>query len=251
MSSGVIRRLNQGSGGVMDAARCHGCGHPARIHNRVGCVSGPCECVVTRAELMPDAPRLEVPVGVVSTPAAPPSAPAPPSVAAAPAPAVAPAAPAGPVGAPPAPVELPPWLPGAGVPRVKPTPAPIVEVTTPDEDVVRRVDEIIAAGKLAARKRPRRTDARPAASPALVSAAVVGERDAVGEVAATDLEGPVAATVTPEPLDLEPFLSAAVYSYAAWYCDRCHQRRHDPGACPDCRRTLQPVYVAIIPRSAP
>lgn len=233
----------------MDAAKCPACGHNARVHNRVGCVFGPCECAVTIGELNPGAPRLEVPDGIISTPAAPPAAPAPPPVAAAPAPAVAPAAPAGPVGEPPAPVELPPWLPGAGVPRVKPTPAPIVEVTTPDEDVVRQVDEIIAAGKLAARKRPRRTDARPAASPALVSAVVVGERDAVGEVAVA--AGDVAAT-EPEPLDLAPFLNASLTYYAAWACT-VHplQRRHDPGACPDCRRALTAVYNVVIPRELP
>lgn len=91
--NGRLTRFGGGSG-ILDAARCHGCGHLARIHNVVGCVSGPCECAVTRAELMPDAPRLEVPDGIESTPAAPPAESTAPPVVAAPTPAAAPAAPA-------------------------------------------------------------------------------------------------------------------------------------------------------------
>lgn len=135
--------------------------------------------------------------GGPDAPVAPPSKPTPPPVAAAPAPAVAPAAPAGPVGEPPAPrpvaAEPPPWLPGTGVPYVKPTPAPPV-AATPDVDVARQVDAIVAAGKLAARKRPRLQTARPAVPTAHGSRAVVGEPDAVEEVAAAP---PPAATAEP------------------------------------------------------
>ncbi len=164
-----------------------------------------------------------------------------------------------------------------------------------DDDAAGRPVEADAPAAPVVPRRPRRTPARPAAPSALGPAVVVGESDAVEEVAAADSHGPVAATAphtpgagwarakaelgdmvpdlteedlrradevlaaagvrvdppAPEPLDLTPFLSAAVYSYAAWYCDHCHQRRHDPGACPDCRRTLQPVYVAILPREIP
>lgn len=249
-----LPRFRGGSHTNVDASRCHGCAHPARIHNAVGCVFGPCECVVTSAELTPDAPRLEIPDSVESTPAVTPPV--------APPPAAEPALLDVRCACGHARASHAAW--GSGVPCGSPT-CRCREFTAPDPAEVdpapdRRPSRALnLTGKAhaalmapAGASLPRRIPARPAAhAPALVSAAVVGERDAVGEVAATDLEGPVAATVTPEPLDLEPFLSAAVYSYAAWYCDRCHQRRHDPGACPDCRRTLQPVYVAIIPRSAP
>ena len=228
--------------------RCR-CGHRRTAHNLAGShvVCSTCACRGFKVPV--DEP--EVP----NAPVAPQAAPAPPPVAAAPAPAVAPAAAPEPVREQPAPrpvVELPPWLPGTGVAYVKRVkPAPVVEVTTPDESVARQVDDIIAEGRASAarsyaRRSSRRSDARPAAPTAQVSRAVVGEPDAVGEVAVASTS---AAAAEPEPLDLKPFLSRAVYSYAAWYCDRCHQRRHDPGACPDCRRTLQPVYVAIIPRS--
>lgn len=91
--NGRLRRISTGSAGILDAARCPACSHAARIHNAAGCVSAQCECNTSRAELMPDAPRLEVPDGVESTPAAPPAKPTPPVVAAAPAPAAAPAVP--------------------------------------------------------------------------------------------------------------------------------------------------------------
>lgn len=255
MSSGIIRRLNSGSAGIADAARCPACNHHARVHNVVGCVSAHCECGVTRAELMPDAPRLEVPDGIESTPAAAPAAPAPPAHTAPAVPADAPRVPAPVAAAPAGPangrvvvpvVELPPWLPGAGVPHVKrERPAPVVEVTTPDEDVVRQVDAIVAAGKVAARRRPRLSTARPAAPNAQGSQVVVGERDAVDGAAGP----PPAATVEPEPLDLTPFLNRALTYYAAWACDRHPlQRRHDPGACLDCGRALTPVYNVVIPQ---
>lgn len=240
--AGRVRRLNSGSAGITDSARCPSCRHYVRIHNAVGCVDGPCECTVTRLELMPDAPRLEVPDGIVSTPAAPPAKPTPPPAAAAPAPAVAPAAPAGPVGEPPAPRPVIPPPPFDG----------------------RTVDEIIAAGKAAA-KRPRPHNARPAAPTAQGSQAVVGGLGAVEEVAAAPpaVATVLAATVdvrfgplpdyvqaTPGPLDLAPFLNRSLTYYAAWACT-VHplQRRHDPGGCPDCSRALVPVYVVIAPRS--
>jgi hypothetical protein len=147
----------------------------------------------------------------------------------------------------------------------------VPEITEDDE---RRADEIIAAGKLAARRRPRLRTARPA-GPALGSErAADGELDAVEEVAAAAVDEPVAATgpapvarkpvaadgfvrwepvpayvhATPEPLDLAPFLGASLHCYSAWYCARCYQRRHDPGACPECGRALVPVHVVIVPR---
>lgn len=121
--------------------------------------------------------------------------------------------------------------------------------------VEREADELLAAAALqplTVIEAPRRYPPRPAVpTPALVSAVVVGEGDTVEEVAATDLEGPVAAAEPPEPepLDLAPFLSASYHSYAAWYCAKCYQRRHDPGACPDCRKPLVPVHVVVVPRS--
>lgn len=331
--NGRLRHVNSGGSGILDAARCPACGHPTRIHNVVGCVSGPCECLVTRTELMPDAPRLEVPDGIESTPAAKATAPAaapvapvrppptwdPPKLPAkwsqpaathpirkawtaeeaidAPvAPPAAPAAPPAPVrtpapAAPPAVraaalpasagpadedvvvpvVELPPWLPGAGLARMKREHPDLVPVITEVDE--RRADEIIAAGKAAPYKRPR-LHARPAALPALGSAAVVGEHDAVEEVTAgsgatgpavTDPPPvasrsaagggsvrwepvPAGVQVTPEPLDLVPFLGASLHCYSAWYCARCYQRRLDPGACPECGRALVPVHVVICPR---
>lgn len=185
--------------------------------------------------------------GGSDAPAAPP-APAVPAapVAAAPAPAAPPAAAPEPVREQPAPrpvAELPPWLPGAGVPHVKRAkPSPVVEVTTPDEDVVRQVDAIIAAAK-----RPRRTPARPAAPSALGSAAAVGERDAVEEVAAAAVDEPAAATV--QPLDLEPLLARALWVSSRWYCPRCHSWPADPGACALCRDPLQAVYLVTLSRS--
>jgi len=247
--------LRTGGHAIVDAARCHGCGHPARIHNPAGCVFGQCECVVARAELMPDAPRLEVPDGIVSTPAV--KAPAPSNGGGghaaqgrpveADAAAAAPVVPVRPSSAwdPPKLRPLPP-LPGAGTPRTAPMPG---EVATPDESVARQVDDIIAAAKLAARKRPRRSDARPAAPTAQVSRAVVGEPGAVGEVAVA----PTSAAATkpePDPFDWEPFLARALYVSARWYCPKCHHWPVNPGACPGCRKPLQAVYHVTIPRSA-
>ncbi len=248
-------------------------------------------------------------------PAAPPAESTPSPVAAAPAPAAPPAAASEPVREQPAPrpvtVDLPPWLPGAGVPHVKRKPAPVVEVTTPDESVGRQVDAIVAAGKVAARKRPRRSDARPAAPSALGPAAAVGEHDAAKEVTAgsgatgpavtdppldqfracpagcgwtqepTEFDdevglrasraqhlrshepwAPVAsggfvrwepvpstAQVSPGPVNFEPLLAASLYVSSRWYCPKCHHWPLDPGACPGCRKPLQPVYNVTIPRS--
>ena len=223
------------------------CGHVRTKHKVAGssviCRVCACHAFTVPAEETTDAS------------AAPPAEPAPPSVAAAPASAVASAAPAGPVGEPPAPrpvaVELPPWLPGAGVPRVKRQPVPIVEVTTPDEDVARQVDDIVAAGKAAARKRPRRTPTRPAVSPALVSAAVVGERDAVEEVTAAILPAAVTDPPEPEPLDYGPFLARALWVSARWYCPHCHSWPANTGACLTCSQPLQAVYLVTVPREIP
>lgn len=201
-------------------------------------------------------------------PVAAPSEPAPSPAAVAPASAVAPAAEAGPGGeqaAPqpltaieaafdPAAVKLEPgetvsWnsvehTPGAGWARAKAELGDMVpEITAEDEA---RLDEIIAAGKAAA-KRPRRTPARPAAPTAQVSRAVVGERDAAEGVAAVVL--PDAAATDPEPLDLEPFLAQALYVSSRWYCPECHHWPLDPGACPACRGPLQAVYHVTVPRS--
>jgi hypothetical protein len=197
------------------------------------CRRSSCPSVQRLAEEEPDAPL------------APPSEPTPPPVAAAPAPAAPPAAEAGPDGEPPAPVDA-----------------------TPDVDVVRQVDEIVAegraaAGRLYAHRSSRRTPARPAAPALGVERAAPGGPDAVEEVAVASTSATAAAScadvrwdpppagvqATPEPLDLAPFLGASLHSYAAWYCARCYQRRHDPGACPGCRRPLVPVHVVIVPRS--
>lgn len=258
-ATGRLRRINAGSSGILDAARCPACNHHARVHNVVGCVSAHCECVVTRAELMPNAPRLEVPDGIESTPAATPAAPAGGDdhndANRREGQADAPAAPdpvrPGPRWDPP---RLPPHTPGAGWERVKrELPGIVPEITEADE---RRVDEIITKGKeaaarLYARRSSRQTNARPAVPTAQVSRAVVGEPDAVEEVA---VARSTVATATdppePEPLDLAPFLNAALTYYAAWGCPRHPlQRRHDPGACPECSGALVPVYVVVAPRS--
>lgn len=248
-TEGRIRRIKSGGHQIVDSARCPACGHLARIHNVVGCVSGPCECAVTRSELMPDAPRLEVPDGIESTPAVKATPPAdsdgghaaqgrPGQADASAAPPVVPVRPSS-AWDPPKVAPLPP-LPGAGVPR---TP-PIVAAPTPDADVERQADGIIAAGKAAARKRPRPSTARPAPACAPGSDAVVGELDAVEEVAVASTSAAAAG-----PLDLEPFLNGALTYYAAWACPTHPvQRRHDPGAC-DCGRALVPVYVVVHPRS--
>jgi hypothetical protein len=249
--SGRLRRISAGSAGILDAARCHGCGHLARIHNAVGCVSGPCECIVTRADLMPNVPRLEIPDGVESTPAAPPAEPTPPPVAAAPVPAAPPAVPTpvGPEAAKPANGHV--VAPVAAASRSVPT----VAMVAPLDD--HEVEKIIAA-----RKRPR-LHARPAAPSALGSAVVLGEPDAGGEVAAAGpgATGEAAATLPawdppklpaprtpPSPIDFGPLLAAALWVSARWYCPACHQWPLDPGACPGCRRPLQAVHNVTIPR---
>jgi hypothetical protein len=202
-------------------ARCR-CGHGRTEHGQRTAGSGvPCFSCACR--------QFHVAVeGVTYAPVAPKAEPAPPApAAAAPAPAAPPAAEAEPVGEQPAPRPV-----TDGLPRWDPP------------------------------KLPRSTPARPAA-PALGSAAVVGELDAVEEVAVASTSAAVTAScadvrwdplpagvqATPEPLDLAPFLGASLHSYAAWYCARCYQRRHDPGACPGCRRPLVPVHVVIVPRS--
>jgi hypothetical protein len=257
---------------------CSSCRHPVRLHGDVGCTTGECWCNATGADLragVTTTAALAVPpsaaemalldalctCGHVRTehkvsgshvqckvcrcggftpegpdaPVAPPVEPAPPPAAAAPAPAVASAAAAGPVGEQPAPPPL-------------------------------TVDEIVAAGKAAPYRRPRLRTARPAASALGVERAAVGGPDAVEEVAAVpppaatagragpsamylsvlDTAAELLAGREPEPLDLTPFLGAALYYYPAWFCRCCLQRRHNPGV--HCRRPLLPVYVVIASR---
>jgi hypothetical protein len=258
------------------------CGHVRTEHRVAGssviCKTCPCHAYTVPTGEEPDA-----------SVAPPVEASAPPPVAAAPAPAHAPTVPTPVAAAPARPaddrvvapvVELPPWLPGTGVPYVKPAPAGpppgwdphapkrdlglhtpgaamellrrehpelVPEITAEDEA---RADEIIAEGKAAAarlyaRRSSRRIPARPAATPRALAAAVVGERDAVEEVAVA--AGDVAAT-EPEPSDVERLLARALWVSTRWYCPRCHSWPADPGACALCADPLQAVYLVTVPR---
>lgn len=83
MRTANVTLRTHGGHAIVDAARCPACGHPARIHNVVGCVHASCECVMSRDEL----------TGDTDASATPPAQPATPPAPAAPAPADPPAAP--------------------------------------------------------------------------------------------------------------------------------------------------------------
>lgn len=237
------------------------CGHARTGHrvngSHVQCRTKPCSCLGFN------------PGGPVAPAAAPPAASAPPPVAAAPAPAAPPAAPPEPVREQPAPRPVTAG-PDAEVGRLRAEHPDLFPVIAVPMDPAEDAAEIAAQSAVihaAAPKRPR-SHARPAA-PALGSAAVVGEPDAVEEVAAAPPPAATAepvdapaddgwfrwgpqpdeVTATPGELDLTPFLSAALHYYPAWFCTGCLQRRHNPGV--HCRRPLVPAYVVIAPRSEP
>lgn len=70
--------------------------------------------------------------------------------------------------------------------------------------------------------------------------------------ALADLDRGAPAAIIPARIIDDPTLTQVIrpclMAYEAWFCPMCSQRRHDPGACPDCGKALQPVHVLVVSR---
>lgn len=239
---------------------CPACAHPVRMHNPVGCVRGECECALTAADFAG-------PASGAAAAVEPPSSRSldlldPPCRCGhrrgkhAQAGSIVPCQRCACRG-----FTAPEASDASSTPPPGPVPGDLGPAPTGPAAGDETGPDLATAGATARAgfglKTPRRQKPRPAGE-ALVVPAAVGGDDAGEEVAAevpgdgaaaTSIE--TAAVVAPNTaavLDEDTLFAAALFVYRAWWCTHCSSRRLDPGACPDCKRALQPVHVAILPR---